>query len=1039
MPYWLLLSTRNWRTKPGRAIAAVTAIALGVGTVVWVTCSYESVRQSIADQVGSNWLGRAHLSVESVTGHWGRVEQNLVAPIARLPGVQAVSARLKRRSSLLLPTGMSPEALPEDLQLTPNASDAIDIDAVGIDPATEYEFRKYEGVQGRLLRPDDERKAVLEQRMAEELGLKIGDTFTLRAYNEGPTGEFQIVGLFSSRRIAKFQQPLVLVRLTDLQAVRGEAELVTAIDVMVTDASPENIDAMAERVRQIVSASGQPYQVTSGAAKIKQLNRAREQTEFVLMLVASVALLTAFFIILTTMSMGMVERIGMLGTLRCVGTTRAQIVWVTMMEVIPLGVIGLALGVPIGVGLTWLSTIVARQYLQAVAISPWGIWMALIGGALTTLGGALVPALQAGRVSPLAATKPEATPVRDVVVWLAAMLGLIMIASHSAMVQYVPASAWHRRAVPLTAIALLYVGYGLLAPLLIRIGSIVVVRGVAALLGIRWQLLNDQVGRAAWRSGGICCGLMVGLSLIISVSVHTESMIAGWDFPKKLAEAFVWTVEPVPRATAERMRRMSGVGRSTLVNELYGEVTTERTRRGGVFGWLRPKSVFVAGDAETFLRMAELEFLEGDREDASAKLARGGYVLLPPESSRTFGLHKGDKLTMTVGGISSEFQVAGVVKSPALDIAVTYFQADSYMMLAAAGSVLGTLEDAKRIFKIEGATLLLMNFDLVSTKAPELFAAKSPPALDATAMAAHVVAWADAGLIPDERQTFDLLIPQLRSWLAEGAGFPPSPVGRIQGSGFGIPDVASPLVGGASRAAPDEPPMRAAGAGPAAPDTGPAATANAAATHSPLTTDPSPPEELRRFQDAWAYVVDQWGGMNADERWGLFREQLVLRRLAAATNRPRAIFGSIARLKQAIDHDIREATLLFTAIPVVALIVASIGVGNLMMANVSSRVRQIAILRAVGTTKWQIVRMVLGEALVLGAIGSLIGVVLGMHSAYNMNLLTYRTIGFKPIWAIPWTYVVLGILFAVGVCIAAGIAPARHAARNNIVDALQTA
>ncbi|HEY3243512.1 MAG TPA: FtsX-like permease family protein [Phycisphaerae bacterium] len=990
MPYWLLLSTRNWRTKPGRAIAAMTAIALGVGTVVWVTCSYESVRRSIADQVGTNWLGKAHLSVESVTGHWGRVEQKLVEPIARLPGVQAVSPRLKRRSSLLLPPGMSADSLPEDLQVTPNVDDAIDVDAVGIDPATEYEFRRYEGVQGRLLRPEDERRAVLEQRMAEELGLKIGDKFTLRAFNEGPTGEFQVVGLFSSRRIAKFQQPMVLVRLADLQAARGEPELVTAIDVMVTDPTPENIDAMAERVRQVISTASQPYQVTSGAAKIKQLNRAREQTEFVLMLVASVALLTAFFIILTTMSMGMVERIGMLGTLRCVGTTRWQIVWVTMMEVIPLGIVGLALGVPIGIGLTWLSTIVARQYLQAVAISPWGVWMALIGGAITTFGGALIPALQAGRVSPLAATKPEATPARDSVIWLAAVLGLLMIGAHSLMVFHVPPRAWHQRIMPLSAIALLYVGYGLLAPLLIRFGAVVIVRGAAALLGIRWQLLNDQVGRAAWRSGGICCGLMVGLSLIISVSVHTESMIAGWDFPKRLAEAFVWTVEPVSRETAERMRHMPGVKRSTLVNELYGDVMTERMKRGGVLGWLRPKSVFVAGDAETFLTMAELEFIEGERQDARAKLARGGYVLLPPESQRTFGLHKGDKLTMTVGGISADFEVAGVVKSPALDIAVSYFQADSYMMLAAAGSVLGTLEDAQRVFKVEGATLLLMNFDLVASKSPEIFAPKKPPALDATAMAQHVLAWADAGLISEERETFEWLTPQLRAW----AG-----------------NVASPLVGGA---------------GALAPGTRPDATQDAAV-------------ELRRFEDAWKYVVDQWGGMNGEERWELFREQLVLRRIAAFADRPRGIFGSIARLKQAIDHDIREATLLFTAIPIVALIVASIGVGNLMMANVSSRVRQIAILRAVGTTKWQIVRMVLGEALVLGAIGSLIGVVLGMHSAYNLNELTYRTIGFRPIWAIPWHYVFLGILFAVGVCIAAGIAPARHAARNNIVDALQTA
>ena len=56
------LATRNWRARPGRTALATVAIALGVGVVVWVTGAYESIRQSVADQVWT-WIGRCHLSV----------------------------------------------------------------------------------------------------------------------------------------------------------------------------------------------------------------------------------------------------------------------------------------------------------------------------------------------------------------------------------------------------------------------------------------------------------------------------------------------------------------------------------------------------------------------------------------------------------------------------------------------------------------------------------------------------------------------------------------------------------------------------------------------------------------------------------------------------------------------------------------------------------------------------------------------------------------------------------------------------------------
>jgi putative ABC transport system permease protein len=129
---------------------------------------------------------------------------------------------------------------------------------------------------------------------------------------------------------------------------------------------------------------------------------------------------------------------------------------------------------------------------------------------------------------------------------------------------------------------------------------------------------------------------------------------------------------------------------------------------------------------------------------------------------------------------------------------------------------------------------------------------------------------------------------------------------------------------------------------------------------------------------------------------------------------------------------------IMTAIPLMSLLVAALGVANLMMANVASRQRQIAVMRAVGATRWQMVRLVMGEAIILGMLGSAMGILLGLHLAANSNYVTEKVWGFEPVWTIPWGWVGGAVAITSAACLIAGIFPARLAARSNIVSAMQS-
>ena len=409
---------------------------------------------------------------------------------------------------------------------------------------------------------------------------------------------------------------------------------------------------------------------------------------------------------------------------------------------------------------------------------------------------------------------------------MVAAFGLAMIAGHWSMAEYLPPFFWlDYKIVGVVGILLIFGGYALLTPAAARTIGFIGVAIMAPVIRVRRQLLTDQVGRASWRSGVICCGLMVGLSLIVCTVVHTESIVAGWDFPKDLAEAFVWTTVPVPPATAEKIKRVPGVKEFTLVNDIECDLEGNRSEWQE---WVKP--VFAAGDLESFLHIVNIGFVEGNREDAIARLQRGSAVLITPEyaSSRNTGL--GDNITVSVAGRSHTFEVAGIVESPALDIAATFFNATGHLTLASVGAVLGTFEDAKRYFGVEGYTLVLLNFDLPDTPPPDNW---------------------DGSKLRD-RQT----------------------IGQFR------------------------------------------------------LIDPKQ--------------------MTNDELWRWSREVAVLNQVRTAIGRRSVVQGSIRELKRAIDRDLRLATALFASIPVVAMLVAALGVANLMMANVTSRSRQIAVLRAIG-------------------------------------------------------------------------------------------
>ena len=123
--------------------------------------------------------------------------------------------------------------------------------------------------------------------------------------------------------------------------------------------------------------------------------------------------------------------------------------------------------------------------------------------------------------------------------------------------------------------------------------------------------------------------------------------------------------------------------------------------------------------------------------------------------------------------------------------------------------------------------------------------------------------------------------------------------------------------------------------------------------------------------------------------------------------------------------------LVLTIIAAISLLVGGIGIMNIMLANVSERLNEIGIRRAVGATRADITLQFLTESATLTLLGGILGCLLGVVAVP----VAARLIGWEAI--VTWTAILTALLVSLAVGILFGIFPAFHASKHDPGNVLQ--
>jgi putative ABC transport system permease protein len=432
-------------------------------------------------------------------------------------------------------------------------------------------FRIDDG-DGRAPRAADE--LVLDTATAESGGFRLGD----RVGVQFPTGTetFDLVGIASfgdSDNLAG--ATIAVVPLDTAQRVLGLDGRVSLVDVIAADGVDPG--TLVERLTPTLPVGVEA--VTGDEQTAEAIAGFTEGLDFLgaaLLAFAAVAVLVGAFIIHNTFRIVVAQRVRELALLRALGASRRQVVTMVLAEAVAVAVVASLVGLGLGIGVAQ----VIRAGMDAVGLGPpegpltllpRTVVVALLVGILVTAASALLPAVRASRVAPVAAMQSVAArqverPARP---WW--RLGVLAVGA----VVVAAGLATGLTALTATGAAVALVSVLLLAPVLTRPVAAVVGSPLRGPVG---RLARENATRDPRRTSATASALVIGIALVVFTAIFAastkqsvrESLEAA--FPGDLAVAAVNPYLTVSPSAQEAVRESADVAVASPVRTAPGRV-----------------------------------------------------------------------------------------------------------------------------------------------------------------------------------------------------------------------------------------------------------------------------------------------------------------------------------------------------------------------------------------------------------------------------------------------------------------------------------
>ncbi len=373
-----------------------------------------------------------------------------------------------------------------------------------------------------------------------------------------------------------------------------------------------------------------------------------------------ISVFVGLFLVLSSTQASLVRRRAEFGLLRSLGATRRQLLFVMVTRTLLLGLLGVAIGLPLGywvananvdVVSATLTNIYLLSEIEQLRISPWLVLLAAAIGLGGALVGALLPAIDMARRNPNALlsayTLHERTRDRALPLAAAGTVCLVAFGLWYWTVGY----SWQPAGFALA------VGLMLSIPLLTPLAVWAVSHPVAASdFGIRFSIrsltVRLQATAVAVASLAVAVSMLTGITIMIgsfrrTVEVWVESTVRADVYITSESWARATNFSPLDSGLVARLAATPGVA------------SIDRLR--GFMGYTGDRRIFVGGiDMRGASAGSRFALFEGEPAEVVRALRDDGAILIGEPLARKENRWVGDSLTLTGPMGPIEFAVAGV-------------------------------------------------------------------------------------------------------------------------------------------------------------------------------------------------------------------------------------------------------------------------------------------------------------------------------------------------------------------------------------------
>ncbi|AYW78689.1 MacB-like periplasmic core domain protein [Propionibacterium acidifaciens F0233] len=421
-------------------------------------------------------------------------------------------------------------------------------------------------------RPTGPDQIVLESDALKRSGLRIGDS-THMVVNGEPL-EVRVVGEISYGA-SMAGATIVGMDPSWLMPTIAPDGKVSSISIHLSPGA--RTQQVCDEIRALLP---QGERLQTRAEAIDEQNEAVENilgyVQTFLLVFVVLAMFVGSFIIMNTFAMSVRQRVKEFALLRAIGASVSSVFAVVIFQAVVIGIIGSALGVLAGTGLTRLLMVMLEAGGMplpggGIPMTTRIITVSLITGVLVTVAGALLPARDAALTAPVEAMRATSGS-RERPLRLRGAVGAVLAAAGAAGVTAVWTTdgLTHRSAVLGAGAGALVIGLLVLSPVLAR--------PVVAVLGLATRIIRPG-GRLAVRNlvantrrtAATSAALLIGMSLVCAgatVAASMRSSIESIVNDSMHADLMVRSASTrqavqLPAGTAERIKELDGVESTT--------------------------------------------------------------------------------------------------------------------------------------------------------------------------------------------------------------------------------------------------------------------------------------------------------------------------------------------------------------------------------------------------------------------------------------------------------------------------------------------